>query len=361
MRSSPARSKKTDSDVDEDWDELLADATPPTRPTAHEPPVATPSWRAFEPTPEPRLQHDRVERDESSRRERETTTTTTTTTDSTFAFDGAMHAPHARSNAPNAALRKGWLSDAAAAAERAAELAGEGPMPPPASPPRAEVVEKEASFAEEDTVYSAEASASSPGAFTPRKPPPSPFPSTPQSRDDGRRASPAMDKVAAARRIMAAASPAKRVSVSRRRQGTGDELGVFAAAAAAAVVIGSFDAETLAAYVATRGHAETRGRADGGFAVGLSVGDAGRSETRGGAAHHARSGGAQGERGRFPRPGFAEPSDERVFLGPRGANETNAVRVARVAHFAHFFAGGRVAGGADRPRNGFTKKPQPGT
>ena len=52
MRSSPARSKKTDSDVDEDWDELLADATPPTRPTAHEPPVATPSWRAFEPTPE---------------------------------------------------------------------------------------------------------------------------------------------------------------------------------------------------------------------------------------------------------------------------------------------------------------------
>ena len=31
MRSSPARSKKTDSDVDEDWDELLADATPPTR------------------------------------------------------------------------------------------------------------------------------------------------------------------------------------------------------------------------------------------------------------------------------------------------------------------------------------------
>jgi hypothetical protein len=211
MRSSgSARSKKTDSDVDEDWDELLADATPPTIPTAHEPPVATPSWRAFEPTPEPRLKHDRVERDESSRRERETTTTTTT--DSTFAFDGAMHATHARSNAPNAALRKGWLSDAAEAAERAAELAGEGPMPPPASPPRAEVVEKDASFAEEDTVYSAEASASSPGAFTPRKPPPSPFPSTPQSRDDGRRASPAMDKVAAARRIMAAASPAKRVS-----------------------------------------------------------------------------------------------------------------------------------------------------
>ena len=214
MRSSPARSKKTDSDVDEDWDELLADATPLTRPTAHEPPVATPSWRAFEPTPEPRLKHDPVERDESSRRERETTTTTTaTTTDSTFAFDGAMHATHARSNAPNAALRKGWLSDAAAAAERAAELAGEGPMPPPARfSPRAEVVEKDKSFAEEDTVYSAEASASSPGAFTPRKPPPSPFPSTPQSRDDGRRASPAMDKVAAARRIMAAASPARRVS-----------------------------------------------------------------------------------------------------------------------------------------------------
>ncbi len=198
MRSSPARSKKTDSDVDEDWDELLADATPPTRPTAHEPPVATPSWRAFEPTPE-----------------QTTTTTTTMTTDSTFAFDGAMHAmhaTHARSNPPNAAVRKGWLSDAAAAAERAAELAGGGSMPPPASPPRAEVVEKDASFAEEDTVYSAEASASSPGAFTPRKPPPSPFPSTPQSRDDGRRASPAMDKVAAARRIMAAASPAKRVS-----------------------------------------------------------------------------------------------------------------------------------------------------
>ena len=198
MRSSPARSKKTDSDVDEDWDELLADATPPTRPTAHEPPVATPSWRAFEPTPE-----------------QTTTTTTTITTDSTFAFDGAMHAmhaTHARSNPPNAAVRKGWLSDAAAAAERAAELAGGGSMPPPASPPRAEVVEKDASFAEEDTVYSAEASASSPGAFTPRKPPPSPFPSTPQSRDDGRRASPAMDKVAAARRIMAAASQAKRVS-----------------------------------------------------------------------------------------------------------------------------------------------------
>ena len=31
IKSSPARSKKTDSDVDEDWDELLADATPPTR------------------------------------------------------------------------------------------------------------------------------------------------------------------------------------------------------------------------------------------------------------------------------------------------------------------------------------------
>ena len=208
IRSSPARSKKNDSDVDEDWDELLADATPPTRPTAYEPPVATPSWRAFEPTPEPHLEDDRVERDESSRREKETTTATTTMT---FAFDGATHATHA-THAPNAALRKGWLSDAAAAAERAAELAGGGPMPPPASPPRAEIFEKDASFAEENTVFSAEASASSPGAFTPRKPPPSPFPSTPQSRDDGRRASPAMDKVAAARRIMAAASPAKRLS-----------------------------------------------------------------------------------------------------------------------------------------------------
>ena len=207
VRASPARSKKTDSDVDEDWDDLLADATPLFSPpsgaleNAKTPGDSSAPWRAFEPTPEPPTSAASF-----PRLEIESETDATKTSD-------------ASNTNPPRVWREGWLSDAAAAAERAAERAGGGPMPPPASPPRAERVAEIARFAEDDTMHSAEASgfASSPGTRTPRKPPTFSFPSTPQgNRDDERRASPAMDKVAAARRIMAAASPAKQKWLSPR-------------------------------------------------------------------------------------------------------------------------------------------------
>ena len=183
VRSSPARSKKTDSDVDEDWDDLLADATPLTRQTQASPPrTKTPSsapWRAFEPTPEPAPEPARAETEATS------PVASRDTSGSTFAFGDGDDSTNGR------------------AAATAKPLSGGA-----------------ASFmAEEDTfVVSAEASASGYGTFTPRKPPPSPFPSTPENGADGRRASPAMDKVAAARRIMAAASPARRLSPSAARE-----------------------------------------------------------------------------------------------------------------------------------------------
>ena len=360
VRSSPARSKKTDSDVDEDWDDLLADATPLTRQTQASPPrtktPSAPPWRAFEPTPEPAPEQPRSRREPRRRRRlpsRRETPRVPRSRSATVTTRRTVEPRRPASRSP--AARQAALRRTPPRVERAST-----------HPPR---------FAEEDTVLSAEASASGGGSppFTPRKPPPSPFPSKPEGGADGRRASPAMDKVAAARRIMAAASPARRLSPSAAREPVTNL--VFSppprpsrSASATSTPRSSRHMSPLAG---------TRRPADGGLTEASPSGSAFHTtkknveatpdarKTRGGAAHHARGGGAQGERGRFPRhSGFAEPSDERVVcLGNRGANETNAVRVARLAHFAHFFAGG----GVDWPRadwfheNGFTKKPQPGT
>ena len=153
VSASPARSKRTDSDVDEDWDDLLADATPVVASSSETPPAKTTSsvpWRALEPTPEP-------------------------------------------------------------SADATSPVAEPSPIPERPSRARANAARLE----------TAEATAVSRpgGSVTPRRPSSFSFPSTPEvSGRDERRASPTMDKLAAARRIMAAASPGRQLSRSAAKE-----------------------------------------------------------------------------------------------------------------------------------------------